>query len=552
VSSDNTFTSYSPNLFLVPQLPGTYVDAVHEGLLERLSSDNGESDMGNNIESMICSPGTRAHCLERVDNWVKMSTKRIFWVNGFAGSGKSTIAFTVAHHMHKYIGATFYFTRHNQPRNKRAICVLARKLAHWRNDSLKPAIIGAIKSHPDITNLLPSSQFLHLIAEPLHGLVGDLPPILLVVDGLDEMEDDDFAVQFILLIKSAHLPSSVKFLITSRDVPHLRKALRPDDIRSPVEHQSLNDEPRDTVDSDIEAYFQQTLPPLVEDEVDWPGPQYRMALVHRAEGLFQWASAAVAFLADGDAESRLPTLLTISSSRLDDLYSRILTHIFRAGVRWYDTSLIHDVLGVIVVASTPMTLPAIAYLLVGGGKRQEQRIQKEVLDLLRPMLVVSSTDTTSHTIKFMHSSIGDYFTDNTRCTDPRFFIDKEQQHQKLAQLCLRSMDHDLKRDICAIADHTKLNSEIPNLKDLLEASIPMGLRYSCLSWALHVAQSGDNSSLLYEHVDTFIKHQILYWLEVLSLLDTLDKAISILVDAQNWLAVRARLLCLWPPPLLIL
>ena len=39
--------------------------------------------------------------------------KRIFWLNGMAGTGKSTIARTVAHHYseQKRLGASFFFSR---------------------------------------------------------------------------------------------------------------------------------------------------------------------------------------------------------------------------------------------------------------------------------------------------------------------------------------------------------------------------------------------------------------------------------------------------------
>ena len=48
-----------------------------------------------------CTPNTRVAILEQIQNWVQDSSPNsaqvFFWLTGQAGSGKSTIAYTIAH-----------------------------------------------------------------------------------------------------------------------------------------------------------------------------------------------------------------------------------------------------------------------------------------------------------------------------------------------------------------------------------------------------------------------------------------------------------------------
>ena len=61
-----------------------------------------------------CLPDTRVDLLQEIYDWADGQDKRcIFWLNGLAGTGKSTIARTVAHRYfdQKRLGASFFFSR---------------------------------------------------------------------------------------------------------------------------------------------------------------------------------------------------------------------------------------------------------------------------------------------------------------------------------------------------------------------------------------------------------------------------------------------------------
>src|SRR5207248_2717363 len=62
----------------------------------------------------VCLPDTRVDVLEQIMAWADGHDERcIFWLNGMAGTGKSTIARTVAraYYEQERLGASFFFSR---------------------------------------------------------------------------------------------------------------------------------------------------------------------------------------------------------------------------------------------------------------------------------------------------------------------------------------------------------------------------------------------------------------------------------------------------------
>ena len=61
-----------------------------------------------------CLPDTRADLLPEIRNWADGRDERcIFWLSGLAGTGKSTVACTIAREYfgQKRLGASFFFSR---------------------------------------------------------------------------------------------------------------------------------------------------------------------------------------------------------------------------------------------------------------------------------------------------------------------------------------------------------------------------------------------------------------------------------------------------------
>jgi hypothetical protein len=61
-------------------------------LLDKLRRSKDAGYLSGNRQK--CLRGTRVKVLETIENWVHqmIDTRRVYWLNGVAGSGKSTIA----------------------------------------------------------------------------------------------------------------------------------------------------------------------------------------------------------------------------------------------------------------------------------------------------------------------------------------------------------------------------------------------------------------------------------------------------------------------------
>jgi len=121
--------------------------------------------------------------------------RRIFWLNGLAGTGKSTIARTITrkYYEQRRLGASFLFSNgggdvsHADNFFTRVSWQLASKSL-----SLKRYICDAIAEHSDISCQSLRNQWHQLVFGPLSNL-DDNPSqssLTLVVDALDECDNE--------------------------------------------------------------------------------------------------------------------------------------------------------------------------------------------------------------------------------------------------------------------------------------------------------------------------------------------------------------------------
>jgi hypothetical protein len=118
-----------------------------------------------------CLSNTRTELLRYIHGWAKnKNSKPIFWLNGAAGMGKSTIARTVAQAFanQQQLGASFFFKKGEGERGNAArfFTTIATQLA-CRVSGLAPEIKKAIEADPAISEKTLKDQFEKLILHPL-------------------------------------------------------------------------------------------------------------------------------------------------------------------------------------------------------------------------------------------------------------------------------------------------------------------------------------------------------------------------------------------------
>ena len=101
-----------------------------------------------------CLRGTRRDILLQLELWLEdTQDHRVFWLNGLAGTGKSTIAQTFAERMFAdgKLGASFFCSRDFADRsNLQAIFpTLAFQLA-YQYQFFRKELLQVLKAHPDV------------------------------------------------------------------------------------------------------------------------------------------------------------------------------------------------------------------------------------------------------------------------------------------------------------------------------------------------------------------------------------------------------------------
>src|ERR1700688_3003255 len=118
-----------------------------------------------------CLKGTRGTVLDKVESWTRdFSTPPVYWLNGLAGTGKTTIAQTIAERTFAdgQLGASFFCSRDYQDRRNLHLIFptiavqLARKYAGFRT-----IFVSRVRSNSGIGHGSLYNQMEQLIAEPL-------------------------------------------------------------------------------------------------------------------------------------------------------------------------------------------------------------------------------------------------------------------------------------------------------------------------------------------------------------------------------------------------
>jgi hypothetical protein len=126
------------------------------------------------------------------DNNEDDTPQQIFWLDGMAGTGKSTIARSIARRCSDagQLGASSFFSRGGgEMETARAfVTSIAMQLAR-RNSVLRTAICNVVRAQPDIADKMLDDQWRQLVLGPcrqFRAAVARPAPLVIVVDALDE------------------------------------------------------------------------------------------------------------------------------------------------------------------------------------------------------------------------------------------------------------------------------------------------------------------------------------------------------------------------------
>jgi len=495
-----------------------------------------------------CMKGTRRDVLVQLEQWLRdEADKHVFWLNGLAGTGKSTIAQTFAEMCFAdgKLGASFFCSRDFEERsNLRSIFpTLAFQLAH-RFPQFRRELLPVLMENPDVGRETLCSQMEKLIVGPFQATQTHT---LIVIDALDECQDKEPA-SALLSILSRYVDKIpfVKFFITGRPEPRIRSGFRLESLRPHTDVLKLHEVQPSLVDSDIKLFFKTRFAEIAKNrsdcnfEEDWPGTYYIDVLSRKAAGLFIYASTVIKFVSSPLhlPDERLHIIYSLRQdtshegrSGIDLLYTQVLEQAFH-DVDSHDHELhsrFKSVVGTIVLIFHPLSINTLSDLL--SNDCTPPRISTSLRTLHSVLLVPDSTE---DPVRVFHKSFPDFLTNSGRCTDHWFFIDPSA-HKEVLFACLNVMKR-LKRNICKLDDLAVL-SKIEDLPTLRATYIGKTLEYACQYWTHHLAKipsNSDGGEDMQKAIEDFFTTGFLFWVEVLILMGNLEISVHALHNIEQW------------------
>ncbi|KAI1458975.1 vegetative incompatibility protein HET-E-1 [Annulohypoxylon moriforme] len=484
----------------------------------------------HNQHEPICLPNTRTELLQEIEQWLESPDERcIFWLNGIAGTGKSTIARTVARTYLNQgkLGANFFFSRGGGDLSNanKLVTTLSRQLANTL-PALKRYICEAIDEQEDVMSLSLKDQWQRFIINPLSKLHSNSSQstILIVIDALDECESEKDVRILIRVLSTARTLTNIRLrvFVTSRPEILIRHGF----TKIPeVEREvfALHEISPDIIDRDLSIFFENNFSTIREErgfDDDWPGMRIIKRLVEISCGLFIWASTACRFIREGRrlAKRRIKILINGYRSgvgpekQLDLIYTSVLRnsiqHDYNEKEKQELYVMLREVLGSIVILCSPLSMESLSRLLAIP--------LDDIKDTLADLhTIFNIPPQTSYPLRLHHPTFRDFLLNKERCSDLDFWVDEKQAHQALADSCLALMSKKLKTDICGLRSPGTLVEDVD--PDLIERCIPPDLQYACLYWVEHYRQSGRRLTDG-DPIDHFFREHFLHWLEAINLM----------------------------------
>jgi hypothetical protein len=494
--------------------------------------------------SEVCLAGTREQLLLDLAAWFDDPDpvrERVFWLNGLAGTGKTTVARTIAARAHKQgrLAATFFFSRNIAATRAPSVILptIAYQLAHYQQ-AFRSSVCAAIASDEDVSTRVISAQA-NILFDQIELVSVSNEPLLIILDALDECyvegscEGGD-AIP-LLLTKLGSLPY-IKILITSRVEDTIK--LMFDRMANQL---ALHNIEADIVRGDIQLYFKNRLTSLAHSRkllLPFPTTIALNELVRRAGTLFIYAATVVKWVSDPKAQPTLRLQQVLEQDidevayqhrMLDVMYTQILVQAAETtGNPKPHERALGKILSAIVLLQEPVSPSALAVLV------DEEKRAIAILPLLSAVLLMDD----EAPVRLFHPSFPDFITNEERCRDARFLVSRSEGHLRLATRCLEIMNAGLRRDICDIHDPALSNGEVADLEERLARAVPPPLHYACQYWHIHLRSAGviSDSSIL-AVLETFCTRHLLHWVEVLSLVNKLP---SVQVELESLLTFLVR------------
>ena len=468
----------------------------------------------------------------RLKQWARDDSSPIFWLGGMAGTGKSTVAYTLCQHLReeKRLGASFFCSRNNEKARSRASIIptivrrllyVKRSFAHSFRDVDLDDVIAASSRHVDELLVQP---WLRAMGSPSEGQ----SPLVVVIDALDEIEGNDQGPELVKQLIHAVSASEkrlrgLKFFVTSRPHPGILEEC------SSIERKAVYRMEQIAPDAAIEDVRR-----FVNAELGDLPRLRREKIVTNSAGLFIYAATVARYVCPPRSKTK-PSPIQ-QEKRLDNLektgfdsvapestpeflitslYKALISDVFDDDGQEVETS--KRVLYAVVTTRRPLTVLDLTPLIFDTGDKEDKQAVENSLTLFYAVLYVSPRDQCIYTF---HKSFTDFILDPRR--SPELANPAASYFRDRTYDCFRIMNESLRFNICNLASSFLLDKDDEGLPERVKNNIGLELRYACQHWAAHLASVRHDrqedvqqlAGLLLE----FYSLKVLFWREAMNLL----------------------------------
>jgi len=411
------------------------------------------------MDAPKCHPNTRKAVIKKIIDWIRGtidSETLIMWLYGAAGAGKSAIAHTLAEICETcgWLVASFFFWKTASERNNanRFVATIAHQIALTIPAS-RELIAAAVDYNPFIFEQSIEVQLSKLIIEPLEqlvsaGIIFDISPFVIIIDGLDECQGEDVQSGIVKSLVAAFRHSSlrirIRILIASRPEVHLQSTFNPTSMQPHLSRLALSDEY--SPDEDICRFLEDSFDKIRREHplasyipASWPSTDVLRELTQKSSGQFIFASTTIKYIG-GDPHQlphrRLDVIRRLQPPKgekdmpyaeLNSLYHHVLSNVD-------NIEALKLVLGILIIVNqeagavemcTPEDVDKFLF-----WERGETRA------CLSQLASVIECDA-GRTISILHASLSDFLLDPSR--SHQFYLSRESVLGDSASLGLRHL-----------------------------------------------------------------------------------------------------------------
>ncbi|KAF5333637.1 hypothetical protein D9611_002783 [Ephemerocybe angulata] len=539
-------------------------------------------DSNERCDSPKCMEETRVAVQEDIMSWIDSGEKRIMWVTGPAGTGKTAILGTIADTCKKKgtLAASFFFSAFSGSANRRTkkcfVPTLAFQLmGQGGSKGTREHILSSVAQDRGIIftkNI--EEQFIVMVLNPLLSMAQErgsntrAAPGVIIIDGLDECdveqnspapstntsahvplrrkEDDQLEVLFLLLLATSNPSFPFRILIASRPETAIRDFFATDGKACTRE---LFLDSKYDPDADIALFYNAKFSTICRrlgiSPEEWPGKDVMLTLVRNASGQFIYAATVVRYI-EGSPHSpnpqapssdkpstphqRLQNILGQQRAgsphnpleALDSLYHLLLETCPdpELSMKWLRAAQIEYL-------SRQDQFPVWLLRLVLEASPGEEQYTLGSLSSLLPTQF--SDENLRKPYSFYHKSFLDFIADPTRCG--KRFLTEEEGLTWVAQRFFQTLD----KHVEGIARHNGPRSYLGLLERLLPKSsfqtvVPYILSGDLQKWAAAWAEWHQNLDMNDHEPARMV---IIQMLEVVHQ-GTFKKKVTDVIKAKGW------------------